>query len=446
MSRKVKTSKPKLVILNQYFVPDVASTGHLLHELSAELASQGWDVKVITSQPSYGPRESWQDAPHKEVLDGVRVHRMWTTRFSKDNLLGRACNYFSFFGQLALRMLLTSKPDVVYLYTTNPPFLGAIGGFVSMFRRHRYVTLLHDAYPQLAVWVGTIRDGGLVEKLWHMLNRRAYSRAEQNIVLCQAARRLVSETYRIDADRIHVIPNWADETKLYYVPKEETNFAKEHGLVEPFTVLYSGNLGLYYEFETILDVAEKLLEKNFQLVFIGSGGRKGWIEAQVRQRNLTNVKLLPYQPFETLNDSLNACDVSLVTIAKGIEGISFPSKLYSSLAVGKPILALSEPSSELRDIVRTYDLGTWAELGDSDALVDAITELMENKEKLATQGKNCRKRFLERYTRKVAAKSYSDVLALVEKERGVEPVLHDPVSNEPANDQPDSKQTREEVA
>ncbi len=414
MSPTRNYSKPRLVILNQYYVPDVASTGHLLHELAAELASQGWDVSVITCRPSYGPRESWQPAPRKEVHDGVRVHRMWTTRFSKDNLLGRACNYFSFFGQLALRMLLTSRHDVVYLYTTNPPFLGAIGGFVSIFRRHTYVKLLHDAYPQLAIWVGTIKKDGFVARVWHALNRLAYGRASQNIVLCKAAKKLVADTYGLEDSRIHVIPNWADEDKLVPMPKAECECAKEHGLLEPFTVLYSGNLGLYYEFETIMEAAEQLKDENFKLVFVGSGGRKGWIADEIKKRGLTNTIMLPYQPFERLNDSLNSCDASLVTIAKGIEGISYPSKLYSSLAVGKPILALSEKESELREILENYDMGVWAELGDADTLVAGIRGLMADPELAARQGRNCRKRFEERYTRTVAAKAYGDVFELAD--------------------------------
>lgn len=411
---RASNSKPRLVILNQYYVPDVASTGHLLHELAAELASQGWDVSVITSRPSYGPKESWQPAPRREILDGVRVHRMWTTRFSKDNLFGRACNYFSFFGQLALRMLFSSSPNVVYLYTTNPPFLGAIGGFVSLFRRHTYVKLLHDAYPQLAVWVGTIGKGGPAEKVWHWLNRLAYGRASQNIVLCQAAKRLVAESYGIEDSRIHVIPNWADEHKLVPKAKRECDFAEQHGLLDHFTVLYSGNLGLYYEFETIIDAAERLRDDAFRLVFIGSGGRKGWIAEQIKKRNLTNTVILPYQPFEKLNDSLNSCDASLVTIARGIEGISFPSKLYSSLAVGKPILALSEENSELRDLVREHDLGVWAALGDAETLAEGIRRLHADPARAEEIGRNCRRLFEERYTRRVAAKAYGEVFKLAD--------------------------------
>src|SRR5262245_12496987 len=326
-------SSLRVVILNQYYVPDVASTGHLLHELALDLVKRGIAVSVITSRPSYGPRESWQPCPKHEISHGVDITRMVTTRLSKDHLIGRILNSLTFLLPLFVRMMFRKSRGEVFLYTTNPPYLGVIGAMVSMVRRHTYVVLLHDSYPQIAVWVGKIRAGGLIERVWHRLNRLIYLRAREIIVLCEAAKRLVCETYHIDPGLVHVIHNWADEDKLLPKPKVESQFAKEHGLVHPFTVLYSGNLGLYYEFETILKAAEILRNENFKLVFIGAGGRKAFIEEQIRSRKLTNTLLLPYQPFNNLPDSLSACDASLVTIAKGIEGISFPSKLYTSLAV-----------------------------------------------------------------------------------------------------------------
>jgi len=407
-------TRPNLVILNQYYVPDVASTGHLLHELAVTLAREGVNVSVLTARPSYGPPETWQPCPYREEIDRVNIRRMWTTRFSKDRIIGRVLNYVTFTGQLTLRVLLGSSPRKVYLYTTNPPFLGTIGGIVSLFRRHTYVMLLHDSYPQVAVWVGTIKKGGFVEKLWHRANKLAYRRANQTIVLCHAAKKLVCDTYGIDPERVHVIPNWADKKKIHPVPKETTAFAKANGLAEPFTALYSGNLGLYYEFETILAAAEKLKDENFRMVFVGSGGRKPWIAEQIKARNLAHARMLPYQPFETLNDSLNACDANFVTIAKGIEGISFPSKLYSSLAVGKPILALSEPHSELRDIVEKNGVGLWFELGDADGLAKGIRRLMANPAEAQQMGQRARELFERDYTRQVAGLRYADVFRLAD--------------------------------
>ncbi|MHC4711279.1 MAG: glycosyltransferase family 4 protein [Planctomycetota bacterium] len=193
-------------------------------------------------------------------------------------------------------------------------------------------------------------------------------------------------------------------------PKTENEFAREHGLVEPFTVLYSGNLGLYYDFKTILDTAELLRDENFRLVFIGAGGRRDWIAEQIEQRNLTNTLLLPYQPFERLPESLTACDASLVTIQEGVEGISYPSKLYASLAVGQPILAISEPGSELYDQVIGNDVGYWFELGDAEGLADRIRKMMRDPRGCKRMGRRARELFEREYTRDASAAKYKKVL------------------------------------
>jgi len=402
----------KVVILNQYYAPDVASTGHLLHELANDLALHGNEVQVITCRPSYGPPESWQPCPKRErTAEGVRVFRMRSTRFSKDRIVGRLINSVTFLVPLFLRVLLRKRRGEVFLYTTNPPYLGIVGTVVSFFRPHPYVLLLHDAYPQLAVWVGKIRKSGIIDRFWHFINGIMYRRARQTIVLCDAAKELVCNTYGVDPSLVHVIPNWADGEFLTPIEKKSSPFAVRNDLVEPFTVLYSGNLGLYYEFDTILNAATILRNENFKLVFIGAGGVRGHIEQQIKERQLDNTLLLPHQPFDTLNQSLNACDASLVTIAKGIEGISFPSKLYSSLAVGKPILAISERYSSLKSIIERNDAGRWIELGDPDGLVKAIRNMMQDAHGTSRMGKAARDLFNRDYTLQSSASKYSTVLS-----------------------------------
>ncbi len=404
------TDELRVVILNQYYVPDVASTGQLLSELAEYLAREGAHVNVISTQPSYGPPETRTGCPRFAVENGIRVTRMWTTRFSKNSPVGRTINSLTFLVQLLARLLFRGEWEEVFLYTTNPPYLGVIGAIISIFRKHPYVVLLHDSYPQLTVLVGMIKAGGLIERFWNRCNRFMYKRAEQSIVLCKAAQKLVCETYDISPDRVHIVHNWANPDKIKDKPKAENDFAKEHGLVEPFTVLYSGNLGLYYEFETILRAAELLKDENFRLVFIGAGGKRDWIAEQIEKRELTNTLLLPYQPFERLPDSLTACDASLVTIQEGVEGISYPSKLYASLAVGQPILAISEPGSELYDQVVGNDVGYWFELGDAAGLADRIRKMIDDPDECARLGRRARELFEREYTQDASAAKYEKVL------------------------------------
>ncbi|MEE2819120.1 MAG: glycosyltransferase family 4 protein [Planctomycetota bacterium] len=400
----------KVVILNQYYVPDVASTGHLLFELAENIAMQGAEVSVITCRPSYGPKETWQECPKEEFKNGVNVKRMWTTRYSKDSFIGRIVNSITFLIPLALFHVLPRKKGEIYLYTTNPPYLGFVGAFISLIKKHRYVVLLHDSYPELAAWVGKIRTGGLIDRFWRFCNKIMYQRAEQVIVLSDAAKELVCNTYGPEPDRVHVIPNWADPNELEPKPKADSEFAYEHGLIEPFTVLYSGNLGLYYEFDMILEAAEQLLDENFRLVFTGAGGQRQHIEDTIKKKKLFNTLLLPYTPQDKFNDALNCCDALLVTIAKGIDGISFPSKLYTSLSVGRPIIAFSSKNSELRKKVEGNEVGCWVELGDTDGFVEKIRYLINNPDEAKAMGKRARDLLVNEYSIKVSGKKYFDVL------------------------------------
>lgn len=397
----------KLVILNQYYLPDVASTGHLLAELATESARLGRRVSVITCFPSYGPPESWLPCAAREVSGGVDIRRMRTTRLRKDSTLGRASNSLTFLVPLMARMLFTPSRGRIFMYTSNPPFLGIIGALVSMIRKHPYVVLLHDSYPHVPCVIGRVRKGSLVERAWHAANALIYRRARRTIVLCKRAKELVVREYRIPPETVEVIHNWADPKAIFPVAKGASAFAREHGYDRVFTALYSGNLGLYYDFDTLIDAARLLSgDPDFRLVFVGAGGRRSYIERRVSELGLRNVDIHQYQPFETLNDSLNACDVSLVTIARGIEGISFPSKLYSSLAVGKPVLALSEPSSELRQIVEGSGSGLWSEIGDAEALVRNILALRDRRDETIAMGKRARALMERDFTISTATKYY----------------------------------------
>jgi len=415
-NQQSKSEKPmRVVILNQYYAPDVASSGHLLFELAEEIAALGADTSVITCRPSYGPPESWQKCPRKETKNGVKTLRMNATRFSKDSIIGRLVNIVSFMVPLTLFHVLPRRKGKVFLYTTNPPFLGFVGGFSSFVFRHNYVVLLHDAYPEIAVWLGKIKKNGFIDRFWQWCNKFMYNRAKRVIVLSEAAKELVANNYGTDRDRIHIIPNWANPDELQPMEKSKCSFAKKHGTIEPFTLLYSGNLGLYYKFDMILDAAEKLKDENFKLVFTGAGGQRDALAQQIKDRNLTNTLLLGYTPQEEFNDALGSCDALMVSIADGIDGISFPSKLYTCLSIGKPIIAFSAPESELRTKVEGNDVGYWVALDDPDGLVACVREMMANPDKAKAMGQRARKLLESEYSIETSGKKYFDVLKLADQ-------------------------------
>jgi len=407
----------KVTIVTQYYVPDTASTGQLMHVMACELKKRDFEVHVLTSQPSYGPKEQLEKRPRRDTVDKVSVQRVLSTQFSKDRLLGRVCNLATFMFQVMVRVLFFSRRDTLYVYVTNPPFLGVLGWLTSLFRRHTYMVVLHDSFPEAIVWAGHIKKGGLIERLWSWFNRATYRRAAGTAVLCKAAKRLVVDTYSVPPERVHVVPNCADGSFLRPKPKAESAFAREQQLLDKYTLLYSGNLGICYDYETVLQVADRLRDEPFELVFVGSGGKRDWIAEQIEVRNLTNTRILPYQPYSKIDDSLNGCDASLVTIAKGIEGVSFPSKLYASLAVGKPIFLFAEPWSEIRELLEENECGYFAEVGDVDTAVENLRLMMSDPKKNLEQGIRARKLFDSEYTETRYGDRFAELIADIQPHR-----------------------------
>jgi len=159
-------------------------------------------------------------------------------------------------------------------------------------------------------------------------------------------------------------------------PRSANPFRMMHKLGERFVVLYSGNLGAAHDFGTLLDAAKGLKDRS-DIVFLiaGGGPRLAWVQKQVEERHLTNVRFLPYQPREMLRYSLSAGDVHLVTLRPGFQGLLVPSKFIGALASGRPLLFVGPNEGEIPDAIRVGGCGFIVEPGDATALSEAIVAL-----------------------------------------------------------------------
>jgi glycosyltransferase involved in cell wall biosynthesis len=187
--------------------------------------------------------------------------------------------------------------------------------------------------------------------------------------------RVVAQCPKV-ADKIAVIHNWANPDRIAPLTKTDNWFAQQHGLAAKFTVLYSGNMGRCHDMETILAAAIQLQHEPIQFVFIGDGAKRQDFVDQVNALELSNCSFLPYQPQPVLPYSLTACDVTLVSISPGMEGLVAPSKFYSSLATGRPVAVVCEPHSYLRQIVAEAGCGRAFEHGESESLAQFIRLLL----------------------------------------------------------------------
>lgn len=397
-------------IVTHYFYPDFAATGQLLTELAVGLAKMGCDVSVFTTHPSYGSRER---SKRYELYEGVRIHRLLSTQLDKNVKAGRIINSLTFFLS-ALLALLVRRASGPLLIVSNPPFLPLVGYILKKLKGQRYTYLVNDIYPDIAVKLGYLKRDGTVQKIWDWVNKLILRYASRVIALSEAMENIVRKKAeangQVEPGKFRVIHNWVDENFIRPIPKSENWFAKQHSLQDKFVVLYSGNIGLSHDLETVIAAAERLRERDIVFLFIGDGGKKRKLQALATGQGLQNVRFLPYQPREVLPYSLTCSDVSLVALERGIEGLSMPSKLYTILASGRPVVALVEEGSEVARIIEDAQCGKWVAQDDVDALVRVIDYYYKDRQAVAQDGENGRKYFERHFTLAQACKEYYDLL------------------------------------
>nr|NIV30864.1 glycosyltransferase [Anaerolineae bacterium] len=228
------------------------------------------------------------------------------------------------------------------LVVTNPPFLPHVAWIAHKLRGNPYGLLVWDIYPDHVIKMGWIRTNGLVARLWNRVNARVMLDARVVITLGDRMREALERQLGRNAAelQIDVIPNWADTNLLRPMAKLENRFAMEHDQVDKVTVLYSGNMGITHGLETLVESAGMLRgDPRISFLLIGDGLGREQIEGKVVASGLSNVKLLPRQPWENLPHSLAAGDIAVVTQAPGSEHLSLPSKVYSLMAAGCAVVA-----------------------------------------------------------------------------------------------------------
>lgn len=405
----VRNSKlMKLSIITQFYPPDYAATGQLIEELALRLGRLGLPVQIFTGQPGYAFQK--ESAPAREHIERVAVKRSRTTRFWSKRIRGKALNGLLFCVRSGIHVLKNRDRDDVLLLTTAPPFLPIIGYIAHKLFGIPYVCLLYDLYPDVAVELKVVAREHWAVRLWDTINCRIWKRSQKIIVLSPTMKdRVVAKCPEI-SDKIRVIHNWADPNQIVPIAKHQNWFAKAFNLVDTFTVLYSGNMGRCHDMETILEAAKLLKDEPIQFVFIGNGAKRQGFRTQANQLGLKNCQFLPYQDKQNLPYSLTACDLSLVSVSPGMEGLVAPSKLYAALATGRPLGIICEPHSYLRTMVEEAGCGEAFNNGDAEALAAFIRRLAADSQLTKQMGQAGRRYLQSNFTPDLIAQQYSQLL------------------------------------
>lgn len=410
----VDEERKNLLVYAHYYYPDVASTGQILTEF-AEGLNDTFHTTVICTVPSYTGKISRYYRKHKyyyENINGVDVLRIRVPEFRKSFALSRIFNILSYFFSAILATFRVGHQDYVFTIS-QPPVLGGLLGVVGKYIKcARLIYNIQDFNPEQVMAVGFTHNKPVLNAMMR-LDKYSCRKADKVIVV---GRDMIETLHRRFADMIPYayINNWINEEEIYPLPKDHSQvleFRKKYGLENKFVIMYSGNVGLYYDLLSILKIVERFKEtEDVMFAFVGEGSVLETLCEYKESKGLSNVVFIPYQKKSELIYSLNAGDVHLVVNAKGIKGVSVPSKLYGVMAVGKPVLGILEQGAEARLILEDADCGISVEPGDYEAIAALIRNYIDirNSEKLTEMGMRGREYLIQKLTRKVSIEKYRD--------------------------------------
>jgi colanic acid biosynthesis glycosyl transferase WcaI len=403
----------RILFLSDNFPPETNAPATRLYEHAIRWVRDGHQVTVITCAPNFpegrlysGYRNAWRQI---EAVDGIRIVRVKTYISANEGFLKRTLDYMSFMVMGFAMGLLERRPDVVV--ATSPQFFCAAAGWglsVAMWRP--FVFELRDLWPASIVAVGAMKKS-LVIRLLERIELFLYRRAAAIVCVTESFRDdLVSRG--ISRSKIHVVINGVDLERYGPRPRDG-ELARQFGLEGKFVAGYMGTHGLAHALPKVLDAAARLQHRSeIAFFFAGSGAERARVEQIVSERRLTNVRLIPRQPKESMPGLWSLCDLAIVPLRNDpVFATVIPSKIFESMGMGVPIL-MSLPEGEATRIVRDTGSGICVPPEDSDAMANAIIRLADDAVgMLALRTKALQAASL--FSRDALARQMADVLARI---------------------------------
>jgi glycosyltransferase involved in cell wall biosynthesis len=310
---------------------------------------------------------------NKQLAPEVTINKIIT--YDRSSSIKRIFTWTWGFLQILFLVKFKYKKAELFI-VTNPPF----ASFLPLFCKNKFSILVYDIYPDAFVQYGILNRKSKFIKYWENANKKIYARAQHIYTLSNGMKNLLSNY--VDETKISVVPIWTDNTFLKPIPKHENEFILKNNLQNKFVVMYSGNLGFSHDVEIIPEIAKIIAIPEIEFLIIGDGDKKSLIEKKIKDYQLTNCKLLPWQETQMLPFSLAAADLSIVTLGKEASLLSVPSKTFNIMSVGTPLLCIASQKSELAQLVNTNKVGKIFDANQKNEIKNFILELFNNKNNL----------------------------------------------------------------
>lgn len=400
-----------VALVTAYFSPEITPITHLYADLAEDFIRYGARVSVVTNLPCRGLNEEERSAylgrADETAPEGYRILRVGLKSREKKNFLLRGLRFVA--NTRALYRAAKELKADVYLLGSMPPFLGLVGAKLS--RRARTVYVLQDIFPDSMVAMGKFTEWHPIVRASRRMEQRIYRRNSLFVTLSEDMKRTLIAR-GIEPNKIAVIPNWADTEAIKPISREENKLFEELGLPRTcFYAVYAGTLGILQEPDVVLDAAKLLREqKDIRILIFGDGALLEHVKNRVAREQITNVLLFPLYSAQRVAEVYSLGDAALVPLMKGATRFAMPSKTWSALAAGRPVIVCADAGSEWARSIERESYGVCVPPGEPQEMANAILRLHASTVSLEELGARARCYACEHASRASATRAYFDWL------------------------------------
>ena len=403
----------KILFLTDNFPPESNAPATRTYEHCIEWLKQGAEVTVITCTPNYPKGEVFEGYKNKwhqtEMMDGIKVIRVWTYITPNRGLFRRTLDYMSFCIAAFLASLFV-KTDVII--ATTPQLFTAVAGYLSsLFKRKPWVMEVRDLWPESIKAVEAVEQSRIL-KILDRLVLFLYSKADQIVVVTDAFKERIHACGE-DLSKIHVVKNGVHLHKFKYEGKH-VGLIKKLQLEDKFVVAYIGTHGMAHKLDFILECARQVKEDRIHFLFVGEGAMKSRLVKHAKRLKLTNVTMLDGVPKSEVANYISISDVALITLRKKDTFTKvIPSKIFENAAMSRPILLGVE--GEAAAIIKSYQAGLCFEPENEADFLDKLDQIFSNPIQYKHYQKGCQMLAKDFDRRQLALSMYEVLGSMVDK-------------------------------
>lgn len=367
----------KVLFLTDNFPPEVNAPATRTYEHCCEWVKKGVEVTVITCAPNFPDGKVFNGYKNKvyqtEIIDGIKVVRVWTYINANKGFIKRILDYLSFMVASFLAGIFI-KTDIIV--ATSPQFFTSISGrWLSFWKRKPWIMEVRDLWPESIKAVGAMKTN-LAITFFEFLEKRMYKSAYKIVVVTDSFKKQLINSHKIPASKIKVVKNGMN-LEIFKPQNNNLQLLKKLNLEDKFVIGYLGTHGMAHGLDFILRTAKNIENEKIHFLFIGTGAKKTELLKLKEELKLTNVTMLGLIPKIEIKEYISILDVSLVNLKKADTFKSvIPSKIFESVAMYKPILLGVE--GESKELIQNYGIGETFEPENETDLILKINQMSNN--------------------------------------------------------------------